>query len=185
MAGYGSTTCLKRKLRPVLKNDRPYGSWPSQLSSHELASGAIRRSEPRVFDKDVLWLESRPAELGRTALVKFNGTEAQTLGPSDLNIRTLVHEYGGGGWLPTVHGILISRFEDQRLWLLQDDLRPITAEPNSPKSQRFSDGTVVADSDDTIWVIEQHHPQGPQPKNFLATVSVDGAVTEIVSGADF
>lgn len=183
--GYGSTTRLKRKLRPVLKKDRPYGSWPSQLSSHELASGAIRRSEPRVFDNDVLWLESRPAELGRTALVKFNGTESQTLGPTDLNIRTLVHEYGGGGWLPTEHGILVSRFEDQRIWLLHDDLRPVTAEPSSPKSQRFSDGTTVVDSDDTIWVVEQHHLHDPQPQNFLATVSVDGAVTKIASGADF
>ena len=168
-----------------MEEDRPYGSWPSQLSSRELANGAIRRSEPRVFNGDVLWLESRPAESGRTALVSFNGNESKTLGPGDLNVRTLVHEYGGGGWLPTDHGILLSRFEDQRIWLLGDDLHPITPEPGSPKSQRFADGTRVAGSDHTVWVVESHHQRGVEPRNFLATVTLDGSVTEIASGADF
>ena len=168
-----------------MEEDRPYGSWPSQLSSQELASGAIRRSEPRVFDGHVFWLESRPAESGRTALVKFNGIESQTLGPIDLNIRTLVHEYGGGAWLPTEHGILFSRFEDQRIWLLQDDLHPVTSEPNVPRSQRFSDGTSGTANDETIWVVEQHRTQAAQPQNLLATVSLDGSITQIASGADF
>ena len=88
-----------------MKVNTPYGNWPSELSAHALAQGAIRLSEPRVFNNDVLWLESRPAEFGRTALVRFNGNSSETLGPSDLNIRTLVHEYGGGGWLPTNNGI--------------------------------------------------------------------------------
>ena len=82
-----------------MKEDRPYGSCPSQLTSEQLANGATRLSEARAFNGEVLWLEGRPAEAGRTALVKFDGASCETLGPDDLNVRTLVHEYGGGGWL--------------------------------------------------------------------------------------
>lgn len=168
-----------------MKVNTPYGNWPSELSAHALAQGAIRLSEPRVFNNDVLWLESRPAEFGRTALVRFNGNSSETLGPSDLNIRTLVHEYGGGGWLPTNNGILLSRFDDQRLWLLRDDLRPVTSEPDAPRSERFADGISVPETDDTIWVVERHRRHGVEPQNLLAGVGLDGSVTEIASGADF
>ena len=32
--------------------------------------------------------------IGRTAIVKYHDETASTLGPADLNVRTLVHEYG-------------------------------------------------------------------------------------------
>ncbi|MBM35620.1 MAG: prolyl oligopeptidase family serine peptidase [Actinomycetota bacterium] len=168
-----------------MKEDRPYGSWPSQLTSRELASGATRLSEARVFNGEVMWLEGRPAEAGRTALVKFDGTRCVTLGPEDLNVRTSVHEYGGGGWLPTNEGIWLSSFDDQRLWLLNNDFRPVTPEPATPRGLRFADGVEIPDSTDTIWVVERHRQNGSQPQNLLATVTTTGDVTEIVSGADF
>ena len=92
-----------------MKTNLPYGSWPSKLTSSALAKGAIRLSEPTVFNNDIYWLEGRPEESGRTAIVKYHDETASTLGPADLNVRTLVHEYGGGSWLPTSNGILFHR----------------------------------------------------------------------------
>ena len=168
-----------------MKENHPYGSWPSQLTSEQLASGAVRLSEARAFNGEVLWLEGRPAEAGRTALVKFDGVRCETLGPDDLNVRTLVHEYGGGGWLPTQSGIWVTSFEDQRLWLLNDDFHPITAEPSVLRGHRFANGVEVPDSTETIWVTERHQGEGGQPHNMLVTVTETGEVTEIASGADF
>ena len=168
-----------------MKQDQPYGSWPSELTSEELASGATRLSEPRVFNDEVLWLEGRPEESGRTAIVKFDGVNTVTVGPDDLNARTLVHEYGGGAWLPTDNGILVSRFEDQRLWLLSDDFRPITVEPAFPKGLRYSNGVTVPESSDTIWVIERHQNSAGHPQNLLATITPTGDMIEVASGADF
>ena len=155
-----------------MKEDRPYGSWPSQLTSRELASGATRLSEARVFNGEVMWLEGRPAEAGRTALVKFDGTRCVTLGPEDLNVRTSVHEYGGGGWLPTNEGIWLSSFDDQRLWLLNNDFRPVTPEPATPRGLRFADGVEIPDSTDTIWVVERHRQNGSQPQNLLSLIHI-------------
>ncbi len=168
-----------------MKQDQPYGSWVSELSSQELAKGAKRISEPRVFKDEVLWLEGRPEESGRTALVKFDGVNVLTLGPDDLNVRTLVHEYGGGSWLPTEDGIWLSNFDDQRLWLLNDDFRPVTPEPSISKGLRYSNGVTVPDSGDTIWVVERHRESHAHPENLLATVNTAGTINEVASGADF
>lgn len=168
-----------------MKHDQPYGSWVSELSSQELATGAKRLSEPRVLGDEVLWLEGRPEELGRTAIVKFDGVNTVTLGPDDLNVRTLVHEYGGGSWLPTETGIWLSSFNDQRLWLLNDDFRPITPEPPISKGLRYSNGIMVPNSDDTIWVVERHRERNSHPENFLASVNPAGEIIEVASGADF
>jgi len=168
-----------------LKQDQPYGSWVSELSSQELAKGAKRLSEPRVFKDEVLWLEGRPEESGRTALVKFDGVNVLTLGPDDLNVRTLVHEYGGGSWLPTEDGIWLSNFDDQRLWLLNNDFRPVTPEPSISKGLRYSNGVTVPDSGDTIWVVERHRESHAHPENLLATVNTAGTINEVASGADF
>ena len=168
-----------------MKQDQPYGSWASQLTSEKLANGAKRLSEPRVFNDEVLWLEGRPEESGRTVIVKFDGVTAVTLGPDELNVRTLVHEYGGGSWLPTDDGIWLSSFNDQRLWLLNDDLRPITPESSISKGLRYANGVVVPDSDDTVWVVERHRESHVHPENFLASVNTAGEIIEVASGADF
>ena len=46
-----------------------------------------------------MWAESRPQEGGRTQLVRRTpaGDPVDLLG-DDANVRTAVHEYGGGAW---------------------------------------------------------------------------------------
>ena len=167
-----------------MKTNLPYGSWPSKLTSSALAKGAIRLSEPTVFNNDIYWLEGRPEESGRTAIVKYHDETASTLGPADLNVRTLVHEYGGGSWLPTSNGILLTSLIDQRIWLLNGDLQPITSSP-SDSHLRFANGTSVPNTTETVWVVERHRDDSPTPDNLLATVTLDGHIEEIATGADF
>ena len=167
-----------------MKTNLPYGSWPSKLTSSALAKGAIRLSEPTVFNNDIYWLEGRPEESGRTAIVKYHDETASTLGPADLNVRTLVHEYGGGSWLPTSNGILLTSLIDQRIWLLNGDLQPITSSP-SDSHLRFANGTSVPNTTETVWVVERHRDGSPTPDNLLATVTLDGHIEEIATGADF
>jgi hypothetical protein len=54
----------------------------------------------------VWWTETRPAEGGRTVVVRRDaaGTVSDVL-PAGWNARTRVHEYGGTAWLalPGVH----------------------------------------------------------------------------------
>jgi len=76
-------------------------SKPVQPLSAELALGRTPTfKEPRLIGDWVLWLEQRPHEQGRTtALIRPWGQpdrSAQELTPAPVNLRSRVHDYGGG-----------------------------------------------------------------------------------------
>ena len=77
---------------------------PNQTTQPLSASRALGRTptlkEPRLIDDWVLWLEQRPQEHGRTtALIRPWGESdhpAQELTPAPANLRSRIHDYGGG-----------------------------------------------------------------------------------------
>ena len=57
-------------------------------------------AEPWIDGDDVYWLEGRPAEGGRRVLVRAGADGSTTdLTPAPFNVRTRVHEYGGGSYV--------------------------------------------------------------------------------------
>src|SRR5207302_6902523 len=80
----------------------PYGSWKSPITSDLIVAQSIGLSEVRLDGEDIYWLETRPQENGRSVVVCRgpDGTARDVTRPP-FNVRTRVHEYGGGAW--TVH----------------------------------------------------------------------------------
>ncbi len=78
----------------------PYGAWPSPISARSVAEGARRIDDLAALGDNVCWLERRPEEGGRNVLVRLDpdgGT--RTLTPDGFDVRSRVHEYGGGAFL--------------------------------------------------------------------------------------
>ena len=78
----------------------PYGAWPSPISARSVAEGARRIDDLAAAGDCVCWLERRPEEGGRNVLVCLHpdgGT--RTLTPGGFDVRSRVHEYGGGAFL--------------------------------------------------------------------------------------
>ena len=100
----------------------PYGAWQSPVSTEMLTSGALRFVEIDVDGDDIYWVESRPDEQGRYAVMRrsANGETTEVTGP-EHSARTLVHEYGGGALAVRDGVIYFSNFSDQRLWRQQAD----------------------------------------------------------------
>ena len=48
----------------------PFGSWPTPITSALVVQSAVRISDVQGDGEDVLWAEERPAEGGRTQLVR-------------------------------------------------------------------------------------------------------------------
>jgi dipeptidyl aminopeptidase/acylaminoacyl peptidase len=146
--------------------------------------------EVRVDGSELWWSEQRPAEGGRTALVKrsADGSLTEPLG-SDSNIRTRVHEYGGGAWWVAEGALYYSDFADQRLSILRPGAEPmhLTAEPALAAGDRFADGRPTPDGAHFICVRERHHVDGSEPDNEIVAVATDGSlsVEVLVSGPDF
>ncbi len=148
-----------------------YGSWPSPLSAAAIASGETSLYEPDLDTEGVpWWLERRPDEGGRYVLVR----DGEALTPADMNVRTRVHEYGGGAWL--LHGdtAFFSNFADQRVYRQRLGSEPvaITPEPPEPAAVRYADFRVTADGARLICVRETHG-EG-EPANELVALPVDG-----------
>lgn len=78
---------------------RPYGEWPSPITARVISEGTTSVGEV-VPDGDCLWWsEHRPAT-GSTAIMHLcaGADEAFQATPAEANVRTRVHEYGGGAW---------------------------------------------------------------------------------------
>src|SRR5579871_1891130 len=122
----------------------PYGSWKSPITSDLIVAQATMLSDVRIDGDHIYWLEGRPQEQGRNVIVRAGSDGAATdVTPSGFNVRTRVHEYGGGSWLVADGTCIFSNFADQRLYRQRtgrSDPEPLTPAPVRPEHQlRYSD----------------------------------------------
>jgi len=94
-----------------------YGEWPSPISGADVARKHVRLAFPTISGARTWWVETRPAEGGRLAMVA-QGPDGppRDLLPAAYNARTRVHEYGGQSYLPVPGGLVFANFADQRLY---------------------------------------------------------------------
>jgi dipeptidyl aminopeptidase/acylaminoacyl peptidase len=171
----------------------PYGSWPSPISAASLIEGTVGISELVTDGGDLWWSESRPDEGGRVAIVRRSDGVVEEITPPETNVRTRVHEYGGGAWWVHRGDLFYCEFSDQRLRRMTPGEEPIllTAEPPAQGAWRFADGRASVDDRWYVCVREVHHqvPGGAtlEPDNQIVAVAVDGSqeLRELVLGADF
>jgi dipeptidyl aminopeptidase/acylaminoacyl peptidase len=169
---------------------RPYGSWTSPITPALLTSGSRRFSMSPTIDGDAVWFgESRPAEAGRTVLMvhRADGSIVDAV-PAGVNVRTSVHEYGGGAYVTRDGVAVYADFADQRLYRVRPGEAPvaITPVPPSERSLRYADGRFRPGTDDMVWVRERHGDDG-SVVNELVRIPLDGSrEPEVVaSGHDF
>jgi dipeptidyl aminopeptidase/acylaminoacyl peptidase len=163
----------------------PFGSWKSPITSDVIVSGTIGLGEIALSGDEVYWIESRPSEAGRSVLVRRTADGKITdVTPPPFNVRTRVHEYGGGAYLVTDGAIYFSNFADNRIYRQTPDGQP---EALTPESQmRYADGAIDAVRNRLIYVREDHTASGRDSINTIVSVSLnDGANTILVEGADF
>ena len=70
-----------------------------------------------VDGDDVYWIEGRPHEGGRNVLVRrsADGSTSDVV-PAGFNVRSRVHEYGGGAYVVARGLVYFSNFADQRIY---------------------------------------------------------------------
>ena len=176
-----------------------YGAWPSPIGASDVAVAGIRLSGPVPVHTDagdeVWWSEARPAEGGRTVVVRRDAAGAVSdVLPAGWNVRTRVHEYGGSAWLPLPGGgLAFADWADQRVYRLDPGSTtpvPLTPEPAETAGLRYAD-PVLGPGGDEIWWVREAHDEGTVRRHLVA-VPVSGAaaadpaaVREIVGGSDF
>ena len=154
----------------------PYGSWKSPITSDLIVAQAIVLSEVRCDGDDIYWLEGRPQEQGRYVIVRrgADGRHVDITRPS-MNVRTRVHEYGGGAWTVSDGWLYFSNFADGRLYRQRSgepEVEPLTPEPAAPGRQyRFADGVI--DHHGVRWIgVREDHTLGGEPVNVIVAVDL-------------
>src|SRR3954454_11544266 len=95
----------------------PYGTWKSPITADLIAGQVVSLGAPRLDGADTYWTEGRPAEAGRTVIVRRAPTGAtEDVTPPGFNVRTRVHEYGGGAYTVAEGVVYFSTFADNRLY---------------------------------------------------------------------
>ncbi|MDQ3539949.1 MAG: hypothetical protein M3440_04615, partial [Chloroflexota bacterium] len=94
----------------------PCGSWPSPITPPSLTQASVRLAEPGTDGAHVYWIEARADAGGRGVLVRAGDPQPVRVTPDGFNVRTRVHEYGGGAWAAADGTIVFSNFDDNRLY---------------------------------------------------------------------
>nr|MBA2299486.1 hypothetical protein [Chloroflexota bacterium] len=148
MTDDGSAPTAERPLTgdPVDTRPRlPYGSWPSPIRIDDLLGDTVRLGEPWIDGDETYWIEGRPAEAGRSVLVRraVDGTLTD-MTPAPFDVRSRVHEYGGGSYTVAGGTVVFSNRTDGRLYRLDPGVvepQPITPEgPYRYADLRFDPG---------------------------------------------
>ena len=175
----------------------PCGSWSSPISARMLAEQSVGLGAVAVDGDDLYWLELRPADQGRLVVVRRGPDgHAEDLTRAPHNVRTRVHEYGGGAYAVSGGVLWYSNLADGRLYRLDRgdaQSRAITREG----SLRYADMVHDEQRHRLICVREDHEhlaataggaDRPPEPRNTIVAVpddATDLSQQVLLEGADF
>ena len=177
------------------KTTAPYGSWASPVTSELIVADSIGIGDVVLHGDDIYWTEMRPADNARNVIVRRTPDgAARDITPPEYNVRTRVHEYGGGAFCVTGSDdggsvIYFSNFTDQRVYRQVVSAsgevgapRPLTPEID----MRYADGEVCERRRMMVCVREDHSSSWREAVNTIVAIDLErGRSRVLVSGASF
>ncbi|MGH8729803.1 MAG: prolyl oligopeptidase family serine peptidase [Burkholderiales bacterium] len=161
----------------------PFGSWKSPVTSELIASGVVSLGQIVLEGDAVYWTEQRPQEGGRSVIVRRDRDgRLSDVTPVPFNVRTRVHEYGGGAYTVADAVVYFCNFSDQRIYRQVDGKapEPITA----ARDVRFADLVFDRSRKRLVCVREDH--TGADVVNSVVAIDLKGgAETILCEGSDF
>ena len=163
----------------------PFGSWTSPITSAAIVADSVKLGQVAIEGGTIWWVEGRPKEQGRNVLVRrtLDGKTVDVT-PEGYDVRTRVHEYGGGSFVVRDGSIWFSNFVDQALYMQRPD--------GAPQPFRRDEGKRYADAVPDLChrrliAVREDHSGGGEPVNTLVAIGLEGthAVTVLAAGDDF
>ena len=175
-----------------------YGAWPSPIAADMLAAQSVRLGAVAMDGGAALWVEGRPSDGGRNVLVRTeSAASAADLTVAPFNVRSRVHEYGGGAFAVLDGVVWFVNDDDQRVYRLERGAQAVALTPHGPF--RYADPCPAANGRGVVCVREEHREDG-EVINCLVWIDGHGnghgtddsddddrssGVTVIVQGHDF
>lgn len=158
-----------------------FGTWSSPMAASAVATASVAFSETRLHRGTLFWVERRPDEGGRSVLVAQDGNGVRDVLPRPFDLRSRVHEYGGGVW-----GI-----DGDQIWFVDAREQAIYRQVGGRAPQRvvagadcgYADLQVRAERGLCIAVRESH--DSGEAHNDLVAIAADGTIRVLHHGHDF
>jgi len=162
-----------------------------------VATQGVRLGSVAVDGDDVYWLERRPHEGGRSVLVRRSADgRHEELTPQGFNVRTRVHEYGGGAYIVAGGQIYFTNFSDQRVYSggsqEQDPPHAVTKQDSphaiTPANNCFYADFAYDSKRGRLIAVREDHSQSGEPQTTIVGIPLVGrenAGDVIASGYDF
>ena len=164
----------------------PYGSWRSPITAGAIVGGVVSLGQIQLDGDDVYWTEMRAEESGRTVVLRRRPSgEVEDVTPPGFNVRTRVHEYGGGAYLARAGTVWFANFKDQRLYR-QD--RGGSVKPITPVADARHADFVLDDQRGRLYAVREDHTTGSAgPVNSIVSLDPggEGPATALAAGNDF
>ena len=165
-------SCMPESRKQIAR----YGSWPSPLSAARVTAGGLRLDQIQLDGDDVYWIEGRASEGGRNVIVRRRPSgEIVDVTPPGFNVRSRVHEYGGGAYTVHHRTIFFSNFVDQRVYQQDAEGEP---QPISDAGS-YADFRMDAHRSRLIGVREH------AGINTIVAIPTVAEASTLVEGADF
>jgi dipeptidyl aminopeptidase/acylaminoacyl peptidase len=168
-----------------MKTEAPFGTWKSPITPELILSSAVGLDHVAVDGRDTYWTEMRPLEGGRYVLVRRTPDgETTEMTPAPFNVRTRVHEYGGGAFTIVDGTIYFAHFDDQRLYRQRPGQAPEAITP--PVDMRYADLVYDRQRNRLLAVREDHTGDGEAVNTLVAIALEEQSSGQLlVSGNDF
>ncbi|KAH8585752.1 Alpha/Beta hydrolase protein [Bisporella sp. PMI_857] len=172
------------------KEVAPYGTWTSPITSHLISGSSNSFSEVHVHPGNgtIYVVEGRPAEGGKSTILQIKDGKSEDILPKEYDVRSRVHEYGGGAAAVAPDGTII--FTDAKTngvfrFKSQTEIESLVI-PH--EYLRFADFDAHPTDAGIILAVREDH-RNDIPENVINTVvAIDtrfNIVRTICQGADF
>ena len=166
-----------------------YGLWRSPISIESIFRQPAAPAYPTRFLGNLYWLQALPEEGGRIALMELRDDVVQCLTPSEFNIRSRVHEYGGRCFCLLRDFIVFNNYSDNRLYRQRLELGaiPEAITRNNEHSYGFVDLTPAPSGNHIVAVYEECQGN-TENRNEIVVIDLQEPSSEprtLISGGDF
>jgi len=172
----------------------PYGTWRSPITAEAIVADTVGLDQIAVDGTDIYWIEGRASEQGRCVLIRHRNGINEDMMPAPWNVRTRVHEYGGGAYVVAEGVVYFSNLLDQAIYRADTSSgqaekfrAPVAVTRSNDSGRRFADAVIDHQRNRLIAVCEDHAETTTEPANIIVAVDIDGkcADTVLVDGHDF
>jgi dipeptidyl aminopeptidase/acylaminoacyl peptidase len=169
-----------------LSKQAEYGSWASPINAQAVAGAAVKLGDLK-WDRanshaDLYWLEGRPAEAGRTAIVRLNSQgEPEDCLQAPWSARSSVHEYGGAAYTVHAGGIWFVNAKDQAIYHRSTEGEYTRLTEPGPS---FADLQYDA-ARRCLYAVSETHDDGNEAHASIVHLDQTGEVTELATGRGF